>query len=300
MSDKITEPGIYDLTMAEYHDEPCAEPSISSSGLRTLLNDCPALYWWSSPMNPKRPIVEKKHFSLGKAAHDFDLVGLEQFLVTNYVLAEDCNLRTKAGKAERDEALADGLNVISYGDFETVKAMRAALHAHEFAAASFTDGLAERSLVWRDAETGVMLRCRPDWLPTALRHIPDYKTAISAKPRDFARRVWEFGYHMQAALYLDGIAAVTGERPLSFYFVVQEKTAPYLVTCITLDATAIEWGRIQNRAAIHRFATCLETDEWPGYARDVVETPLPGYAENELTIAHEHGRFDVLDPEKAA
>ena len=104
---------------------------------------------------------------------------------------------------------------------------------------------------------------------------------------------------MQSALYVDGIEAVTGAKPLSVYFVVQEKTPPYVVTCIALDSVAIEWGRIQNRKAIHEFARCLETGKRPGYADDVVEMALPIYAERELERLHEHGRFDT-EEEKAA
>lgn len=57
----IDRPGIYELPMEVYHGyrgEPCVAPSISSSGLRQMI-DCPAEYWWNSPLNPNRPRVDE-------------------------------------------------------------------------------------------------------------------------------------------------------------------------------------------------------------------------------------------------
>lgn len=299
MSEPIAKPGIYDLTLAEYLAEPCAMPSTSSHGLRMIIEKCPAIYWWNSPMNPERPEIDSDAMRIGKAAHTL-LLEPEIFARSFHVLGEDVNLRTNAGKAERDAAVEAGKTVIKQETFDRIKAMHAALEAHEFAGASFTNGEAEKSLVWQDSETGVWLRCRPDFLPARRLHIPDYKTAVSSKPAKFQRQAYDLGYHMQAALYLDGIEAVTGTEPLSFYFVVQEKEPPYVVTCITLDGIAVEWGRIANRKAIHIFADCLKSGKWPGYANEVIEMPLPYYAEMDLQRQHEAGRFDTSKKGKAA
>lgn len=291
---KITAPGIYDnITLAAYHgSEICPTPSISSSGLRAIL-DCPAKYWWNSALNPARETVEKRSFSVGKAAHDWISLGDDEFFKTNMVLPEDHSNTTKAGKEIVAAYRAQGLNVISAKDFETIKAMRDALLRHEFAAASFKRGKFEPTLAWQDEETGIWLRARPDFLPDALQHIPDYKTATSAKPSEFSKAVFNYGYAQQAALYLDGIKAVTGTEPQSFYFVVQEKEPPYVISVIALEQAAIHWGRIMNRKAIHTFARCLETGHWPGYAEDVVEVGLPVWAEKDLERQNEKGAFDV-------
>ena len=294
---RIDRPGAYDLPMAVYHGDPCIAPSIGSSGLRTLLNECPALFWHQN-INPEREPLDKDAWRIGRAAHTL-LLQPEQFDAEFHVLSEDCNLRTNDGKAERDQAIEAGKTVIAYDRFLDIANMVDALRVHDIAGASFVNGEPERSLFWQDQETGVWLRCRPDWLPKALRHIPNYKTAASAKPAKFIRSAYDFGYHMGAAHYLDGIEAVTGHRPASYYFVVQEKTPPYLVTCLTLDPDAIEWGRIQNRKAIHIFADCLARDEWPGYADDVVEIGLPAYAQAELMRQDTAGKFTIAEQGEA-
>lgn len=292
----ITKPGVYDLTLEQYADqEPCPEPSISSHGLRMILNECPSKYWWDSPMNPEREPIDKDVYRIGRAAH-YRLLEPHLFEKNIHVMPEGVDFRSNAAKAQRDAAVAEGKTVIKYDAFLEVQAMEQALRAHSFVPAAFENGEPEKTLAWKDPETGVWLRCRPDFLPKAIRHVPDYKTAASAKPEQFRKHVWDFGYHMQAALYMDGIEAVTDTAPQSFFFVVQEKKAPYVVSCIALDPVAIEWGRIQNRKAIRIFADCLAADRWPGYADDVVEVELPVWAERELQRQHEAGRFDVDVP----
>lgn len=299
MTHNIDKPGIYDLTLAEYLADPCGMPSISSHGLRMILNECPAKYWWHSPLNPDQPVTDKDAWRIGRAAHVL-LLEPALFRAQIHVMGEGVDFRTNAAREERDDAMEAGKTVIKHDQYDVIEAMRDALQAHEFVGAAFENGQPEKSLVWQDSETGVWLRCRPDFLPNAIRHIPDYKTAVSSKPEDFRKQAWNLGYHMQAALYLDGIAAVTGAEPQSFFFVVQEKTPPYVVTCIALDPISIEWGRVQNRKAIHIFAECLKTGKWPGYANEVVEVQLPFYAEGELQRAHEAGLFDTSQKDEAA
>lgn len=74
----ITTPGIYpDIPAEDYHGtEICAGPSISASGLKQVL-DCPAKYWWTSPLNPDRPVEKRtKALNLGSAAHDLLLLAM--------------------------------------------------------------------------------------------------------------------------------------------------------------------------------------------------------------------------------
>jgi hypothetical protein len=76
----ITEPGVYDLTMDQYHGQPCEAPSVSSSGLRTIWSASPAHYWIESSLNPHRiDQGERPHFSLGRAAHHLLFLGRKGF-----------------------------------------------------------------------------------------------------------------------------------------------------------------------------------------------------------------------------
>lgn len=128
------------------------------------------------------------------------------------------------------------------------------------------------------------LRGRLDRLPaiptTSGRLIvADYKTAASAAAGAFSRSAANYGYHQQAAWYLDGIRVLLGVEDPAFVFVVQERDAPYLVNVIELDDTALTIGRDRNRTAIAKFNECTDNNRWPGYSDEVQLVGLPRWAE---------------------
>lgn len=286
---KIDKPGVYDVSANDYHrTEICVGPSISSSGLRTVA-DCPAKYWFNSPLNPNRPPESSaSHFNLGKAAHDLILDGSgwpDRYHVLPEGFTRSATKKHAAEIQAADEAEAVGKTLLKFDEYAAVVGMADAIRKHPIHKA-LGRGKAEPTIVWQDKETGIWLRCRPDFLPANNWAVPDYKTTVSARPDDFSRSVMDYGYHQQAALYLDGIEAVFGPLPngqlRQFYFIAQEKTAPYIVQPFALDGEAVEWGRRLNRKAIRTFARCLETGHWPGYADDFVTIGLPRWKVGQL------------------
>lgn len=305
----ITEPGIYAMDAATYHADPCRPMSLSSTGARLLSGECPAMF-----LHARQQPVRKRAFDVGTAGH---LMVLEPDLFEQQVVV--VRGKTKDGRPsngyqsadaieQREAAYASGKTPLLPEEVEQVQAMRDAVWQDPIARLAFKDGATEQSLFWRDPEFGIWCRTRPDYFPRHGRRLVDYKTSTSANPRDFERRVHDLGYHQQAAHYLDGYEAVTGERPDSFIFIVQAKTAPYLVSTCILDAVAIEIGRTINRYAKGVFAHCLATDEWPSYRPDVAQRPrafvvgLPAYAINQHEARVEAGDYEppALPDRKAA
>jgi len=279
-----TEPGIHDMTAEAYH----ADPALGSSGARRLVNECPAAF--------RLAVQETKtEFDIGTAAH---LLVLEPDAFGAKVAAiPHDNYKTKAAQEARDAARAAGRIPLLPDQIQAVRAMRDAILADPVAGRAFRGGKAEQSLFWRDPEFGVMCKTRPDWLPGHGRYLVDIKTSTTADPRKFEKAIAEFGYHQQAAWYLDGVEAVTGERPARFAFVVVSKKPPHLVTTCWIDDEAIQWGRIQNRRARGLFAWCLDHDQWPAFQPDITgpraafTVGLPGWATKELERRHEAGEF---------
>jgi hypothetical protein len=278
----ITAPGCYaGIPNEVYHRDPdlCWGPSISSSGLKTLIGKSPRHYWFDSPLNPDRPAEkDRPHFNVGKAAHDVLLLS-ERWPECYHVLPEDFNANaTKAQAewhAELEAAIEAGKVVLKCSEAETVAAMAASLRANPFAAAALSNGESEMTLAWTDPETGVILRARPDFLPRKRTIIPDLKTAADGSPAAFSRAIAGFGYAQSAALYMDGIKAIFGEYPSNWLHVVMEKEPPHVVSLYELPGEDIERGRWLNRRAIRIFAECMSADKWPGYADEPAIVGLP-------------------------
>lgn len=286
---KITEPGVYTLDAATYHADPCPTPSLSSSGARTIVKDCPALYWYQR-QNPPEP---SDAFILGSAAHEWLLEG-ETWPMRHVVLPEDHDNRTKDGRARVESIKGAGKRPVTAEQWEAIRAMKSALDAHPFAGAAFRNGRPELSLFWRDERYGIWCRARPDFLPNAGTIVADYKTCVSAHPDDIRKAIANHGYDMQAEWYMRGLREVGLMEMPTFVFVFQMKTPPYLVTVVTLEETAILTASMKNDRAAATFAQCLRTGHWPQYADDVVCLDLPAWEYAKVEKDKERGLYDIL------
>lgn len=285
MSVLITAPGAYSadfVPIEAYHGaEICPGPSISASGLKIIAHRSPLHYWHQSPLNLARPAqTEKRHFAIGRAAHDVLLLG-ERWPAAYHITPDGFSRAKSKAMADdieaADAAIADGKTVLSSDDAATVRAMAASLRRNAFASAALTNGDPEVTLAWQDAETGVWCRARPDFLPAKRLIIPDVKTAADGSPDAFSRTIASLGYHIAAAHYLAGIEAIYGARPTNWLHVVIEKEPPHCVSLYELPIEDIEIGEDIRRRALRRFADCLSADKWPGYAEDVMPVGLPGW-----------------------
>jgi len=110
-----------------------------------------------------------------------------------------------------------------------------------------------------------------DIVPAVSDALADLKTTQSAEPRQYGRTIFNFRYHVQAALYLDLWNAATKEKRNSFLHVIQESSEPYEIGRRMLDNNWLQLGRAQYRAALELYGRCLETNTWPSY--DDLEAP---------------------------
>lgn len=276
-------PGVDEVS---YHADPT---SLSVSGAKMLLPpSCPAKFLWAQH-NPQPP---KRAYDFGHLAHRIVLGEGPRFAVLDpsiHGLKKDGTVadspRMTAGwKLAESQARAEGLIPVSSDEWDTAQAMADMVRDHPVAGPLFAEGRPELSLYHRDPETGVRLRGRVDWQrPDGV--IVDYKTSTTADPGQLQRLFHNYCYHMQAAWYLDLVAALGICPAPTFRFVVQEKTPPYEVVVVQLDEEAITEGRRANREAIRLYADLTKSGRWPGYADDTVTLSLPLWATPEMEIA---------------
>lgn len=290
----ITKPGAYpDIAAEDYHGrEICPTPSISSSGLKTMLKKSPFHYWWGSNLNPDKPAEsDKAHFRVGKAVHDMLLLNErwpEFYHIVPDGFSEAHHKKWADEMPAYHAAVERGAVILTEKQRDAVEAMADAIQRNEFAAASLTAGIPEMTLAWQDSETGVWLRARPDYLPDRvinggdIRCVADIKTSADASQGVFSRAIDSYGYHQSAALYADGIKAIYGHYPTHWLHVVIEKDAPHCVALWELPGEDIERGRYLNRFAIRAFADCLSKGKWPGYADNVSQCGLPAWARKQI------------------
>lgn len=304
----ITEPGCYvGVPMSDYHGQCCDGPSVSSSGLRTIWSESAAHFFARSSLNPKRkPEADSPAFAVGRLAHKLLLEGREG-LADEFAIRPDCwdSWRTKDSQVWRDEQTLAGRTVITEADLETVTGMAEALGRHPLVKAGILDGKVERSLIWKDEETGIWIKSRPDVIPNASGVVADLKTTVSVTDDALAKSLASYGYNVQAAVVGMALEAVLGRQMEAFALVWVEKANPWCVRVTQLTPDDIERGRRQVRAALRTMARCLDTGVWPGPGgADASYLSLPTYAANridtELELQAAEANDNSRNPQKAA
>jgi hypothetical protein len=206
-----------------------------------------------------------------------------------------CDRRTKEGKDfyAQETLKAEGKILIrqggddsdkgAMGEVECVRGMAAAIHASK-AAALFVDGAGQNevSMLWKDAETGLMCKARmdrliPEFAKFGCPVVVELKSARDADDWGFAKDVEMRGYHIQAASYCHGYQVITGKRPAHVIIAV-ENFPPHDLKVHMLDDAAMATGLLKYRELLNRYAECVKSGNWPGYADKINELQLPKWA----------------------
>lgn len=175
---------------------------------------------------------------------------------------------------------------INMKDVGLVLDMKKVLNDNENLKYLINKGVNEVSYYLEDLE-GVKVKCRPDKITE--NAIIDLKTCEDASVEGFTRQIFKYGYHIQAAMYLDILQQITGKER-QFIFLAQEKKKPYAYQIFRVDNTILEQGRYEYKELLKLHKKCLERNEWLGYESfsdseyGVVDLTIPGWAIRELNF----------------
>ena len=269
-------PGVHThITNEEYH----AGPGISKSGLWTISTKTPAHYRFADPDEQ-----DSRAKDVGTATH-IALLEPEAFEARVMMGPED-----RRGNKWADAKLradATGRLLLTGPDHDKVMRIRDAGEKCATLVDLRRGAMVEASGYAIDPETGMLCRVRPDAYNLRAGAIMDLKSSRDGGARMFSRAAAEYGYHMQEAFYTDvwNMAYAATHKPggqtnmvEAFVFVVIETTAPFLVTAYELTPSAVDEGREAYKRALRTYATCAQTDTWPGYSQDIEQLDLPAWA----------------------
>lgn len=254
-----------------------AHPALSASKLKAMRK---------SPAHCRYQLDHPKTteaMALGAMVHTILLEPLT--FSDRYFVMPKCDRRTKEGKQRHEEATREacGKTVVEQADLDTASMMARAVADHaSFPALLRNFGHNELSVFWRDDDTGLECKMRADRLvevPGFGLVCVDLKTTTDASPEGFARAVNKFGYHIQAAFYLEGLARA-GMSCERFVIIAVESDAPHCVAAYALDDDAMEQGRREVERLKRVYAECLRTGVWPAYSDRIESLSLPKWAIN--------------------
>jgi hypothetical protein len=240
---------------------------LSSTDIRRLLR---------SPAHYKNPTIQDSPaLQFGSLVHEFVL--LPHIAEARYRPKANVDGRTKEGKAVRDWEASlsaqQGVKFITESDYNAAVSIAASVRAHMGASSLIAGGVAETAGIVSDF-LGVNCRIKPDYRTDS--YIVDLKTCVDGRPDPFVRSVVNYGYQVQAALYVDVAEAIDGKKR-DFYWVAVEKDAPYAVAVYKASEEMLEHGRRLYQGAIKLYKDCAGVDMWPAYSELPLILNLPGW-----------------------
>lgn len=279
MNKKEFDPGIhYGIPSEDYHGSKALSNSMLSD-----LKDSPA-HCFALHFDPNRPErVPTAAMRLGTLTH---MAALEPdlFRTKCTVKPEGLNLNSSEGKAWKSAMV--GMEIITADELLMIEAQRRAIQSDAKLAEMLAFGKPEVSAFWSDKATGLLCKCRPDWLqftgPNRVR-VFDLKTTADVTLDAVSKSVWSFGYHRQQAHYTRGLEAC-GLVVEEFVFGFVTKTYPFFAIPYVLDDETVAQGFEEVDELISLFSNCQRSGNWPLTGGGVQVVGLPGWARRETEI----------------
>ncbi len=156
--------------------------------------------------------------------------------------------------------------IITLEEYDMIMFMMEELQDNNQAVEILKGAKYEQEVFWTDPET--KLECKKKIDIQGQGYKGDYKTADNADPFLWQRKAWGMDYYRQAGFYslTDSI-----ESPEPFWFIVQEKKAPYAVSVHLCTQEMINYGKDEAMKLMKQLLACKNADYWPSYE---IKTPV--------------------------
>lgn len=213
-------------------------------------------------------------------------------------LPEGESFRSKDNQKWRDEQLEAGNIIVSYNDMQLLKRMKEGIEQTSLMP-EYPDymeiieqGTKEQCIEWKDRQTGLMLKAKPDLIPVGTNYLVDLKTAQKADAESFAKEVINYGYHIQTVFYRAAVAACKpdafdrgSKAPSTMQFWVFEKSdaCDWQPFSISDDNPITNLAATSIRQALLGIALMVKKAKEEGYAEN---TPDPVDAAAKYALRH--------------
>ncbi|MDU2950874.1 nuclease [Bifidobacterium longum] len=213
-------------------------------------------------------------------------------------LPEGESFRSKDNQKWRADQLEAGNIIVSYNDMQLLKRMKEGIEQTSLMP-EYPDymeiieqGTKEQCIEWKDRQTGLMLKAKPDLIPAGTDYLVDLKTAQKADAESFAKEVINYGYHIQTVFYRAAVAACKPDAfdrgpkaPSTMQFWVFEKTdaCDWQPFSISDDNPITNLAATSIRQALLGIALMVKKAKEEGYAEN---TPDPVDAAAKYALRH--------------
>ena len=258
-----------DMSAVDYH----AHEGLGSSCLKYAQK---SMAHFKAYINGNVKFKNQSALDIGKAAH---AAILEQDY-GQYIQGPDVRRGTKAWHEFADKH--PGKVILKPDEYGYIRDMFNSFYNHPKAPKIVSEGKSELSFFASDENRGLFYKARPDYYVQSGNgdFIVDYKTSDSASLHSFSSKIYNLGYDLQAAHYMEVVEQVT-ERPVQDYmWIVQEKEAPFAIRIYLADHALIERAKQRRSRLLDMIGEGFKTDEYPSYTEEILPIDIPNWAIN--------------------
>lgn len=211
--------------------------------------------------------VVKPAYTLGNYV-DCMLFDGEEEVKKRFIVKPKFSGKGSVAEKEKWEAENEKKTWITEEDEEKGKLMVKALKANPLSKRIIDHtSVTQEKLIWTDKATGFPIiqytDGRGEFEDDGKKRpfIWDLKTTVDASHDKFSRDAYNYGYHLQAGIYLEGYMRKDYSFP-EFYHVVVEKSAPFGVNVFLASSDFITLGKQQCRHILDEIAYCIKEDKF--------------------------------------
>ncbi len=263
---------LHDYPEADYHSQTGEKtPLFSYSTAKVLLEKSAYHAYLQHPLLGNEPRKPTAAMDKGSIIHGLLLGGGPEI----EIIQAD-NFRTKVAQTAKTEAYEAGKIPMLQKEMDNINVAVACIKAYiQILVPYFFDKHeSELSVRWT-MDNGVETQTRFDHITPETGKIIELKSCSDANPKVLDRKIIDFGYDIQEALYLQCANKAWPEMAgrFTWEFIFVEPEPPYMVSVITTDSSMSWLGESKIKRASDKWAECLESGIWPGYGRQVVSAP---------------------------
>lgn len=261
-----------ETTDEQYHSD---RTSVGSTQVRKV-NDSPIAffsdYFDPDPDADEEDEKEPEHFRIGKLVHMAILEGTK--FKELYVVPPDFgDMRTKAAREKKAEWLVDmapGTVLCTRKDLDLILGVARNLMKHPQGPDLISDGQAEVAGYYRDPETGIKCRIKPDHIKFSGIAMTDLKTARTGQRIFFGSAAFDKRYDIQLFMYGEGARIINGHTPEIISNLVFEKKKPYEVSIFYWAKEDLVQAEVDYRAGLRKLRKCIDENKWP-FRQEMIE-----------------------------
>ena len=257
--------------VTDYH----SIPALSNSSL-SVLKRSPAEFYARFVADPPTMASEETDaMRLGSAVH---MLALEPERFDSEYRIDIGPINPSTGKTYgrdtkkfadwlKEQPTTDNRKIIVENEFAESIEIAKAFQSHPYllsVMASGAEKIYERGYEMQylvEGQEPIRIKCKPDCVIPSEGLIIDLKTTSDPHPDAWKWSAEEYGYHRQAAIYLQAMGAYYG-KTFRFLFGVVRSRAPYEVGVYELDDDSISRGWAQVESLIAEYAQRKREDNW--------------------------------------